>query len=152
MLYNVVLVSPVQQQESAICIHISPPSWTTRAILDYLQVIRQHWAGLPVLWSSFPHAIYFTHSSVHMSVILSQFVPPCPSPPAPTLCRPQVLSLHLCLYSCPANRFISTIFLDSIHIACEFKSTKKKTLWKWRLWLLNVCFGTWRKSAFSCFD
>ena len=33
----------------------------------------------------------------------------------PPLC-PQVHSLHLCLYSCPANRFISTIFLDSIYM------------------------------------
>ena len=29
---------------------------------------------------------------------------------------PQVFSLCLCLYSCPANRFISTIFLDSIYM------------------------------------
>ena len=29
---------------------------------------------------------------------------------------PQVPSLCLCLYSCPADRFISTIFLDSIYI------------------------------------
>ena len=34
-------------------------------------------------------------------------------PLLPTLC-PQVCSLCLCLYSCSANRFISTIFLDSI--------------------------------------
>ena len=27
MLYNIVLVSAVQWNESAICIHISPPSW-----------------------------------------------------------------------------------------------------------------------------
>ena len=26
LLYNVILVSPVQQSESAMCIHISPPS------------------------------------------------------------------------------------------------------------------------------
>ena len=32
----------------------------------------------------------------------------------PTLC-PQVHSLHLCLHSFPANRFINTIFLDSIY-------------------------------------
>ena len=40
-----------------------------------------------------------------MSMLLSHFVPPCP----------QVCSLHLCLYSCPAARFISTDFLDSIY-------------------------------------
>ena len=33
----------------------------------------------------------------------------------PTLC-PQVLSLHLHLYSCPENRLMGTIFLDSIYM------------------------------------
>ena len=35
---------------------------------------------------------------------------------------PQVPSLRLCLYSCPADRFISTIFLDSIHMRSYTKS------------------------------
>ena len=44
---------------------------------------------------------------------------PCYSPNSshpllPLLC-PQVCSLCLLLYCCPANRFISTIFLDSIY-------------------------------------
>ena len=34
-------------------------------------------------------------------------------PHLPLLC-PQFCSVSLCLYSCPANRFIGTIFLDSI--------------------------------------
>ena len=33
----------------------------------------------------------------------------------PPLC-PQICSLYLHLYSCPANRFISTIFLDSMYM------------------------------------
>ena len=33
----------------------------------------------------------------------------------PSLC-PEVCSLCLCLLCCPANRFISTIFLDPIHM------------------------------------
>ena len=37
-------------------------------------------AGLPVLYSSFPLAVYFTHGSVYMPVLLSQFIPPSPSP------------------------------------------------------------------------
>ena len=39
-----------------------------------LQVITEHQAGLPVL-HSFPRAICFTHGSVYMSVLLSQFYP-----------------------------------------------------------------------------
>ena len=31
---------------------------------------------------------------------------------------PQVHSLHLRLYSCPADRFVSTIFLDSLYMCC----------------------------------
>ena len=38
-----------------------------------------------------------------------------PHPLLPLPC-PQVHSLHLCLYSCPENRFISTVFLDSIYM------------------------------------
>ena len=76
-----------------------------------LQVITEHRAELPVLYSSFPLAIYFTHGHVHMPVLLSQFV----TPSLPTLCS-QVRSLHLHLYSCSANKFISTIFLDFIYI------------------------------------
>ena len=36
-------------------------------------------AGVPALHSSFQPAIYFTHGSVYMSMLLSPFVPPSPS-------------------------------------------------------------------------
>ena len=39
-----------------------------------------------------------------------QFIPPAPSPSVPTY-----PSLHLHLYSCSANRFTCTIFLDSTY-------------------------------------
>ena len=76
-----------------------------------LQVVTKHRADLPVLCSCFPLAIYFTLGCVYMSVILFHFVPAYPSP---SPC-PQVHSLCLCLYSCPAPRFIRT-FLDSIYM------------------------------------
>ena len=44
-------------------------------------------------------------------MLLCQFVPTSPSPAVSTVC-----SLCLHVYSCPANRFISTIFLDSIYM------------------------------------
>ena len=43
--------------------------------------------------------------TVSMSLLPSQSAPPSPS---------TAHSLGLCLYSCPENRFITTIFLDSI--------------------------------------
>ena len=80
-------------------------------------------AELPVLYSSFPPAIFFTHGSVHMSVLLSQFV----SPSRPPTLGPQVSSLYLCLYSCPANRFISTSFR---HLGCfQVWATMNELLW-----------------------
>ena len=51
-----------------------------------------------VLYDSVPLAIYFTHGSVYMPMLLSQFIPPSPSP---ACLYPQLHSLHLRLYSCP---------------------------------------------------
>ena len=47
-----------------------PPLW----------VIAEHQAGSPVLYGSSALAIWFTHGSAYMSVLLSQFVPPSSSP------------------------------------------------------------------------
>ena len=54
-------------------------------------------------------SFYFTHGNAYVWMPLSQFIPPI----HPLLCL-QAHSLCLHLYFCPANRFISTIFLDSI--------------------------------------
>ena len=69
-------------------------------------MVTKHWADLPVLCGCFPLAIYLTFGSVYKSMPLSHFVPAYPSP---SLC-PQVYSLHLRLYSCPAPRFFITLF------------------------------------------
>ena len=55
----------------------------------------------------------FTYGNVYVSMLLSQFVPPFPSPPCPQVC-----SLCLWLHCCPASRFMGTIFLliDSIYL------------------------------------
>ena len=71
-----------------------------------LQVVTKYHVDLPVLCSCFAIAIYFTFGSVYMSMPLSHFVPAYPSL---SLC-PQVHSLRLRLYSCPAP------FLDSIYM------------------------------------
>ena len=62
-----------------------------------------HRADLPVLCSCFPLVIYFTFGSVCMSMLLFHFIPAYPSF---SPCPPQVHSLRLRLYSCPAPRFI----------------------------------------------
>ena len=79
-----------------------------------LQVDTKHGADLPVLCSCFPLAIYFTFGSVCMSMPLSHFIPAYPSP---SPC-PQVHSPRLHLYSCPAPRFIRTVFFFQIPYIC----------------------------------
>ena len=65
-----------------------------------------------MLSGCFPLAIYFTFGSIYMSMPFSHFVPAYPSP---SPC-PQVHCLHLCLYSCPAPRFIRLFFFSRFHI------------------------------------
>ena len=69
-----------------------------------------------MLCSCFPLASYFTFGSVYMSMPLSHFIPAYPSlSPCP-----QVHSLCLCLYSCPAPRFYRTFFFFKIVIIFSF--------------------------------
>ena len=81
-----------------------------------LQVVTKHLADLPVLCGCFPLAIYFTFGSIYKSMPLSHFIPAYPSP---SPC-PQIHSLRLRLYSCPAPRFFRTFFffliLDSTYV------------------------------------
>ena len=67
MLYNAALVSAVQQSESALCIHCAhisplPPEPPSQPRIPALQVVTEHWAGLPVLRSSFPLALCLTQA------------------------------------------------------------------------------------------
>ena len=89
LIYNIVLVSAVQQHESALIsskyshipsLLILPPTSPSHSTP---KVIKEHWAELPVLNSSFPLASYFTHDSVYMSMAPSRFSLPSPSPSCP---------------------------------------------------------------------
>ena len=82
-----------------------------------LQVVTKHRADLPVLCSCFPLVIYFTFGSVYMSMPLSHFVPAYPSA---SPC-PQVHSLRLRLYSCPAPRFFRTTFFQIPYICVSIQ-------------------------------
>ena len=76
------LISAVQKNESAVCVHISPPSGPpSHHLHPSLWVITEPWAELPVLCSSFPRAVSFIHCSVYISALLSQFAFPSPSFP-----------------------------------------------------------------------
>ena len=152
LLDNVVLISAVQQSESAAYIYplpLGPPSnpLPTSPPLDHHRALS--WALSVIYMADSKTAIYFAHrcgevarscltlrdpmdcsppgfsirgifwarvlewgpfahGSIHMSVLLSQFILPCPSP----ACVP-VSVLYICLsIPIPANRLISTVILE----------------------------------------
>ena len=83
--------SAVQQCKSAIILYVYlyissnldlPP--LPIPPFQFITESRDYQAGLPLLYSNFLLTIYFMHGSVYMSVytsvILSQFIPPLPSP------------------------------------------------------------------------
>ena len=98
LLFSVVLISAIQH-ESTINVHISPPSWMSHPSRS---------SQSPELSSPCYRAGSHWLSALHMVMCICQC---CSSdwfhPLLPLVC-PQVHSLHPCLYSCPANRFIST--------------------------------------------
>ena len=78
LLYNVVLVSAVQRSESALCIHISPPAWTSflpTNPLHHPAPLDHQGAELPVLCSRFPRSV------LHKVVYICQSQSPISSPP-----------------------------------------------------------------------
>ena len=94
MLYNIVVVSAIHQCKSVmiilyICSLLSHPP----LLIPALSVVTEHAAGLPVLHSSFPLAVCFRHNGAYVSMLLSQLVPPSPSPTVST--RPFSLSPFL---------------------------------------------------------
>ena len=99
--------------QSRVCIHTHTHTHTR--IYIYL-CIPSPVSLLPIqpLWVVTQHLS--TISALHKAMHAFQCYPLNSSHPLlPQLC-PQVRSLYLCLYSYPANRFISTIFLDSIYM------------------------------------
>ena len=91
LIYNVVLVSAVQQSESVIHIHVS-------TLLDCfpIQAITEYRDEFPVLYSRSLLVIYFIDSRVYMSVPISQLNPP-PRLPSPPQCLLSNQGLTVCL-------------------------------------------------------
>ena len=85
-----------------------PPS---HASVPPLQIITGPQTELPLLHTSFPLAICFTHGSVYMSIPISQFIPSCPS----TLVYTSVL--YICV-SLPALQIGASVPLSQIPHMC----------------------------------
>ena len=100
------------QHESVVSIHTSPPSWNfipppTPSHLSRLSQstkLSSLCYTTAAHWLSVLYIVMFMFQCYSLNLFHSLFLPLCP----------QVQSLQLHLYSCPANSFISTIFLDSI--------------------------------------
>ena len=106
------LISTIQQSESAVSIHISPLYWTS--LPPHPIPLGHHrapgWA--PCVIQQLPTSyLFFTVVNICQCYSLGSSNPLFP------LLPPQVHSLHLHLHSFPANRFISTISLASIYMS-----------------------------------
>ena len=110
LLYNILLVSAVPWSESAIHIHLSPPSWPfSHPPPSYPLGHHRAPSWTPYAIHQFPTSC-FTHDGVCMFVLLSQVIPPSSS----LIPRLHISSLCLHFYFCLGNRFICTIFPDLI--------------------------------------
>ena len=96
--------SAIQQHASAASAHVPPPATHPTGLGHHRA--RSSRAGQPHPSSTPLYTWWCTHISAN-SLSSSH-------PLLPLHCS-QVPSLCLCLYSCPAKRSISTIFLDSIY-------------------------------------
>ena len=83
LLYNVVSVCCTMKLINYMYAYI-PPFWTSLPPPPSHASRSSQSIELPVLYTSFPLAIYFIHHSVYMSMLLSQFNPLSPSPSVST--------------------------------------------------------------------
>ena len=122
MLHDTVLVSVVQQSETAICIYMSPYPLPLEPVSHppYPSPLGHHKPP-----SRSPCAMLLLPTSQLFYIWYCIYVDATLTSPQLTL-PPLVLKVHfLCLplYSCPTTRFISTIFffLDSIYICISIR-------------------------------
>ena len=109
MLSSVVLISVVQQNESATCIFIytSLFSWTSsNPPPSHLSRPPQSAELSPLCYSSFPLAICFTHASVCQS---QSSVHPTPAPSCPHVI------VYVCIYT-PALKIGLSVPFSRVHI------------------------------------
>ena len=108
-------VSAIHQHASAIGIHIIPLSWTSLPppLLPShsSRLSTEHW-----VWALCLTANSCWLSSLHMVLCAGPCCSLSSSCPLRFAVCSQVCSVNLCVYSCPADRLISIIFLDTINL------------------------------------
>ena len=107
-----------------------PPSWTSLPSPSPSSPLDCHRAPVWVPWTHIAdsHWLAILHMVVSLSTPLSPSVPPSAPRPLPSS---QACSLCLCLHHSSADRFISTIFVDSLYV-CEYDMF-------FSFWLTSLC-------------
>ena len=82
--------------------------------MHYKLLFTEQWAELPVLQQVSTSCLFYTWNCIYVNPSL----PICPNLPSSRCARqcPHIHSLHLRFYSCPGNRFICIIFLNSTYV------------------------------------
>ena len=108
------LVSAILQHELAVSINMSPSSWTSfpPRTPSYPSRLSESTRLSSLCSTTTSHQL----SILYMVMYTFQCYSLNSSHPLLPPLYSQVSSLSLHLYSCPANRLISTIFLDSIYV------------------------------------
>ena len=136
------LVSYVQQRNSAISIYVSPPSRTSLPPTTSPTALSHHrapgWA--PCALQQLPTSYHFAHGNVCVSMLLSQLIACSFSLTAFT--SPFCTSMSL---FCPADSTISTIFLDSIYMCVNIFVF-------FSFWLTSFCLRDSRFTHLSSTD
>ena len=104
----------IHQHESAIGIHMSPPSCTLAP--TSLSPIPPDCHRAPALGSLCRIANSHQLSILHVVMCMFQCHSPKSSHPHPLPQSPKDYSIHLCLFCCLACKVIVTIFLNSIYM------------------------------------
>ena len=135
--YNIVLVSDVQFNESSKYICISPLSWTYLPSLTSHPSRSSQLAEFPVLYNRSPLVICFTHGSVYMSILISQFIPP-------SLFHSLFLNLHILNHEIDfkiGNRFMTIINITQKAKRCKLHFLSSKVFCFTRSQSVPVCMS-----------
>ena len=125
-------MSAVQWIESAKGIHISPPSWTPCPPGPHFRA--PNWASCE--WQEVPTSCLFTHGSVYMSILISQFIPS-------HLHAVSTYSFSTPMFLCLPCKFVHQYYFSRLHI---YALIKKHLFFSF--WLISLCM-TFSRSTTS---
>ena len=81
LFWNIVVASAIHLYESAIGIHVTPPSWGSSHLPPHpihSRLSQSTSFGFPASYIKHPPATYFTYGNVYVSMLFSESSPPSP--------------------------------------------------------------------------